>query len=130
MVEEMGDTIAAIATAMQKSAIGIIRLSGDDAFLIAERVFYPKNGRPLSKQPARQIIYGELRSISAPLWTTAWWYCQGSEELYGENTVSFNVMAHLPLTAALRALFEAGARQAKAGEFTARFKRKAGSCAG
>ena len=118
----MGDTIAAIATAMQKSAIGIIRLSGDDAFLIAERVFYPKNGRPLSKQPARQIIYGELRSISGATLDHCLAVLSRAPKSYtGENTVEFQCHGSpAVLTAALRALFEAGARQAKAGEFTKR----------
>ena len=47
-MDEMGigmktDTIAAIATAFSESGIGIIRISGDDAFQIADRIFL-KNG--------------------------------------------------------------------------------------
>ena len=39
----MADTIAAIATALGNSGISIIRISGDDAFSIIEKMFIPKN---------------------------------------------------------------------------------------
>lgn len=118
----MGDTIAAIATALQKSAIGIIRLSGDDAFTIAEKVFSPKNGRPLSKQPVRRLIYGELRSESgAALDHCLAVICSAPNSYTGENTVELQCHGSpAVLTAALRSLLRSGARQAEAGEFTKR----------
>ena len=42
------DTIAAIATAMSSSGIGIIRISGDEAVGIVDRIFSMKNGKKLS----------------------------------------------------------------------------------
>lgn len=39
------DTIAAIATAMSSSGIGIIRISGDEAVGIVDRIFSMKNGK-------------------------------------------------------------------------------------
>lgn len=39
------DTIAAIATALTNSGIGIIRVSGNEAFDIVDRIFRPKNKR-------------------------------------------------------------------------------------
>ena len=38
------DTIAAIATAMTNSGIGIIRISGEDAFSIIDKIYKPKKG--------------------------------------------------------------------------------------
>ena len=38
------DTIAAIATAMSNSGIGIVRISGDEALDVADRIFRPKKG--------------------------------------------------------------------------------------
>ena len=53
----MSDTIAAIATAPGPSAIGVVRLSGPDTCVVLDRVFRPKNGRPMSRQePRRQQI--------------------------------------------------------------------------
>lgn len=40
------DTIAAIATAMSNSGIGIVRISGDEALEVADRIFRPKKGKP------------------------------------------------------------------------------------
>lgn len=37
------DTIAAIATGMTNSGIGIIRISGSESFAVAERIFLPAN---------------------------------------------------------------------------------------
>ena len=39
------DTIAAIATAMSPSGIGIIRLSGEEAFSIIDKIYRSKSGR-------------------------------------------------------------------------------------
>ena len=41
----MSDTIAAVATGTQVAAIGILRLSGDMAIDIANRLFLPVSGR-------------------------------------------------------------------------------------
>lgn len=51
-----GDTIAAIVTGAQQGAVSIIRLSGDDAVPIAQRVFSPAG------QPAKQ------REAAAACW--------------------------------------------------------------
>ena len=54
------DTIAAISTAPGASAIGVIRISGDDAFSVLDRVFFPA-GRPMGERPDRTAVYGEMR---------------------------------------------------------------------
>ena len=54
------DTIAAISTANAVSAIGILRLSGPEAFPIADRVFRPAAGGPLSAHPRRTMVLGAL----------------------------------------------------------------------
>ena len=55
------DTIAAIATAMAGSGIGIIRVSGEDAFKTVERVFRPKKaGKRLSEEETYTIHYGNI----------------------------------------------------------------------
>ena len=57
----MSHTIAAVSTGSSISAIGIIRLSGDDCAKIAGSVFTPGNGRPLEDAPNRKLILGSLR---------------------------------------------------------------------
>ena len=41
------DTIAAIATGMSNSGIGIVRLSGGEAFSVIDRIFRNKDGKPV-----------------------------------------------------------------------------------
>lgn len=115
------DTIAAIATAPGAAAIGVIRLSGDDAFSLLDRVFFPA-GRPMAEQGARRMVYGELRSsggevidrcLAVRFAAPASYTGEDSAELYCHGGT-------LVLRLALEALFTAGARQAEAGEFTRR----------
>ena len=55
------DTIAAIATGMTSSGIGIIRISGSDAFAVAEKIFRPhKKDKRLSEQETYTIHYGTI----------------------------------------------------------------------
>ena len=53
------DTIAAISTAVSESGIGIIRISGEEAFEVADRVWQsPGKKKRLSMQPSNTIHYG------------------------------------------------------------------------
>lgn len=55
------DTIAAIATAVSDSGIGIIRISGSDALLVADKVYRsPKNQKKLSQAASHTIHYGYI----------------------------------------------------------------------
>ena len=47
----MNDTIAAIATGHQPTAIGIVRLSGPQAIAALDQVFTPAGGKPMGEQP-------------------------------------------------------------------------------
>lgn len=55
------DTIAAIATAMTNSGIGIIRISGEDAFTVIDRIYQLKNGKKkLSEEKSHTVHYGYI----------------------------------------------------------------------
>ena len=55
------DTIAAIATAMSPSGIGIIRISGDDTLSIIDKIYRSKGGkRKISKCQSHTIHYGYI----------------------------------------------------------------------
>ena len=51
----MTDTIAAIATALSPSAIGILRLSGPETKNVLDAVFFPLNDKPMSQQAPRTM---------------------------------------------------------------------------
>ena len=55
------DTIAAIATAMKNSGIGIVRISGEESFAIIDKIYKSKGGKKkLSQEPSHTIHYGYI----------------------------------------------------------------------
>ena len=118
----MSDTIAAIATGAQVAAIGIIRLSGEEAINMAEALFRPFSGTKISACEDRKLIYGNLHSRSGELLDVC--LCtisHGPRSYTGENTVEFQCHGSpVMLRAVLEELFALGARQAGPGEFTKR----------
>lgn len=118
----MSDTIAAIATGAGRSAIGIVRLSGEESVSAAERLFTPFSGRKLSEYPISTLVYGALRDTQGRLIDRCLaTYSRAPHSYTGEDTVELQCHGSpAVLTAALEALFSTGVRQAKAGEFTRR----------
>lgn len=118
----MSDVIAAIATGLQPAAIGILRLSGDGAITVAQQVFTALNHHPLSQAPDRKLILGTLHDASGrPLDQVLATVSRAPASYTGEDTAEFQCHGSpAVLTAALEALFRAGARQAGPGEFTKR----------
>ena len=116
------DTIAAIATPLIPSAIGVLRLSGPEAVEIADRVFAPFHGGPMADRPDRALVYGALRDreghvIDHCLATVS----RAPHSYTGEDTAELQCHGSpAALTLGLEALFAAGARQARPGEFTRR----------
>ena len=118
----MSDIIAAISTGNQVSAIGIIRLSGKGCAEVAEKVFTALSGKPLSQIENRKLILGTLtdrngRTIDQCMAVLS----RGPHSYTGEDTVEFHCHGSpAVLAAGLDALYLAGARPAKRGEFTKR----------
>ena len=56
----MKETIVSIATALSSSGIGIIRISGDEAVEIADRIFRKPNGKKLSEVSSHTVHYGHI----------------------------------------------------------------------
>ena len=56
----MSDVIAAISTGLVRSAIGILRMSGNGCIEVAERVFRTQSGKPLSQAKTHTLVLGEL----------------------------------------------------------------------
>lgn len=117
----MSDTIAAISTARAPSAIGVLRLTGPDTVAILDRVFRPK-GCPVSERPQRQMILGDvLDRTGAVIDNGLAVLFRGPNSYTGEDCAEIHCHgAPVVLQEVLLALFAAGARQAKGGEFTQR----------
>ena len=115
-------TIAAIATGSGRTALGIIRLSGPESLSAAEALFRPKGGGRLGEKPCRTMVLGSLLDTDGTqLDQVLAVYCPGPRSFTGEDTVELNCHGSpAVLSAALRALFALGVRQAGPGEFTRR----------
>ena len=118
----MSHTIAAVSTGNVISAIGIIRLTGDDCAAIGGKVFTCISGKPLSEAPNRKLILGELHDKEGRVIDSCCAiYTRGPHSYTGEDTVEFHCHGSpAVLAAGLEALFCAGAKPAKRGEFTKR----------
>ena len=118
----MSELIAAISTPPVPSAIGVLRLSGPGAAACADRVFRARSGRPLTQTPDRQLVYGSLLDragnvIDQVLATVS----RAPHSYTGEDTAELQCHgAPVVLSMALEALYAAGARPARPGEFTQR----------
>ena len=114
---EVADTIAAIATAPVRAALGVIRISGDDALDVASRVFSSE----LASRP-REMVTGRFLSANGEILDYGMaCFFKGPKSFTGEDTLEFYCHGSTAVLAAvLASLFAAGARPAEAGEFTRR----------
>ena len=118
----MAHVIAAVSTGNQVSAIGILRLSGDDCAKVGGKVFTLNNGTPLEEAPNRKLMLGTLHDKTGrPIDNCMAVYTRGPHSYTGEDTVEFHCHGSpAVLAAGLEALFLAGAKPATRGEFTKR----------
>lgn len=117
------DTIAAIATAVSDSGIGIIRISGDDSILIADKIYRNvKNERALSKYDSHTIHYGFIVQEDETVVDEVMVSIMKAPRSYtAEDTVEINCHGGiLMMRRILELVIKAGARTAQPGEFTKR----------
>ena len=118
----MSDKIAAIATGHARTGIGVLRLSGDGCIEAAEQVFRLNSGRPLSSLSDRKLALGTLFDAQGrPIDHCMAFISRAPHSYTGEDTAEIQCHGSpAALTAGLEALFAAGFRQARPGEFTRR----------
>ena len=118
----MSHTIAAVSTGNQISAIGIIRLTGDDCIAVSDKVFTLYSKKSLTEAIDRKLLLGELHDKQGRVIDSC---CvivsRGPHSYTGEDTVEFHCHGSpAVLAAGLEALYVAGAKPAQRGEFTKR----------
>lgn len=114
-------TIAAISTSMSEAGIGIVRMSGEDAFQIADRIYRGKNNKRLSDQKSHTIHYGYIEENGETIDEVLVMLMRGSRTFTGEDTVEIDCHGGVyVLRRVLEACIHAGARPAQPGEFTKR----------
>lgn len=117
----MSDTIAAVATGNSVSGIGVIRISGDNAIAVAEKVFKAADGTLLSDLGGYRAKFGNVMSGGECFDNAVALVFRNPKSYTGEDIVELSVHGGIFIVEkTLEAVFAAGARPAQAGEFTKR----------
>lgn len=116
------DTIAAIATAMSDSGIGIVRISGDDAIPIVDKIFRSVNpDKKLINVKSHTVHYGFIYDGDTFLDEVMVIIMKAPRSYTMENTVEINCHGGvLMVNRILETVLKYGARLAEPGEFTKR----------
>lgn len=116
------DTIAAIATGMSNSGIGIVRISGPEAVEVADRVYRSKNGKKkLVNQETHTVHYGYVYDDSDMIDEVMVLVMKRPNSFTSEDTVEIDCHGGmLVMKKILEVVLRNGARAAEPGEFTKR----------
>ena len=116
------DTIAAIATPGSGSGIGVIRISGENAIEVADKIFQPKNrNKRLPEQPTYTIHYGNIVDGDKLLDEVIVLLMRGPHSYTAEDTVEIDCHGGtFVMRKILELVIRNGARPAEPGEFTKR----------
>ena len=123
-VKNMGfktDTIAAISTAMTDAGISIVRISGEEAIAIADKIYKGKKEKKISGQRTHTIHYGYIVDGEETIDEVLVMLMRGPHSYTGEDTVEINCHGGVYVTKRiLETVIKYGARPAEPGEFTKR----------
>ncbi|NBH82712.1 tRNA uridine-5-carboxymethylaminomethyl(34) synthesis GTPase MnmE [bacterium C-53] len=117
-----GDTIAAIATAMSQSGIGIVRVSGENAISIVNKIYRSKSGKKtLNHVESHTIHYGYIYDEDEMVDEVMVMVMKGPRSYTAEDTVEIDCHGGvLVVRRILETVIKNGARCAQPGEFTKR----------
>ncbi len=114
-------TIAAIATPLGEGGIGTVRISGENALNIADKVFKSVSGKKICDQKGYTALFGETHLSGERIDDTVALIFRSPKSYTGEDTVELSCHGgRLVLKTVLRAVLKNGASLADAGEFTKR----------
>lgn len=117
------NTIAAIATAMSSSGIGIVRISGEESFQIIDKIFKAKGSgdKKLSTEPSHTIHYGHIYDGDEMVDEVLVMIMRGPRSFTAEDTIEIDCHGGVLVTKRiLETVLKYGARPAEPGEFTKR----------
>lgn len=113
------ETIAAISTGMTNSGIGIVRISGDEAFRIADRIY--RGNHRISETESHRILYGHIADGGETVDEVLVMVMRAPHTFTGEDTVEINCHGGtFVVRRILETVLKNGARAAEPGEFTKR----------
>lgn len=115
------DTIAAIATAMTSAGIGIVRISGEEAVFITDKIFQKKGGKSLEECDTHTIHYGHIHDGEEVIDEVMVLLMRGPRSYTREDTVEIDCHGGVyVMKRILETVIKYGARPAEPGEFTKR----------
>lgn len=114
-------TIAAVATPFGEGSVGVIRISGKDAFLVADKVFKSVSGKKIEDITGYTALFGEIFGDDGRIDEAVVLKFVSPKSYTGEDVVEISVHGGtLMVKEALRAVLKSGAVLAAPGEFTKR----------
>ena len=117
----LGKTIAAISTPPGKGGVAIIRISGDRALEIAERIFIPRSKKKITENAPRVQIFGDILLKGERIDDGMLTYFPAPHSYTGENVIEISCHGGILITGmVLESALTEGAELAEAGEFTRR----------
>ncbi len=115
------DTIAAIATALSPSGIGIIRISGEEAFEVANRIFKAKSGKSILEMTSHTVHYGHIYDGDEIIDEVMVLLMKAPNSFTMEDTVEIDCHGGVyVMNRILQTVLKNGARLSEPGEFTKR----------
>ena len=115
------ETIAAIATAMTNSGIGIVRMSGEDSIDIIQKIYKGKKDKDFKTISTHTIHYGYIVDGEETIDEVLVMIMKGPHSFTGEDTVEINCHGGVyVIKKILETVIKYGARPAEPGEFTKR----------
>src|SRR5277367_5490203 len=117
------DTIAAIATPLGEGGLAVVRISGAQAFAVADKIFLPvgKNSVKPSAANSHTIHFGKIVRDGKTIDEVLLSVLRAPRTFTREDTVEISCHGGiLPAKLVLNTLLENGARLAEPGEFTRR----------
>ncbi|KJJ85570.1 tRNA modification GTPase TrmE [Candidatus Omnitrophus magneticus] len=122
-MNKKNDTIAAISTPLGEGGIGIVRLSGNDAFAVVSKIFFSKNSSDIFSYKTGTIHFGYIKDIAkGEIIDEVLLSVMRAPKTYTkENIVEINCHGGaLIVQMVLDVCISSGARLAEPGEFTKR----------
>lgn len=117
----MAQTIAAIATASAPGGIGVVRISGENAKAVADKVFKSKSNKKITEAAGYTALFGHILEQDVPTYECVALVFNSPKSYTGEDVVEFSCYGGMfVIRSVLRIVLENGARMAEPGEFTRR----------
>ena len=117
----LSDIIAAVSTPKGTGGIAVIRISGNGAIALADRLFMPKSKKSIFDYPPRYAVYGDIYDEKSVIDSGILTYYPSPNSYTGEDMVELSCHGGYTVTSMVLSLvLEKGARMAQGGEFTRR----------